>query len=198
MPYNKSDDNENEARFQKWKMNKLCDLRYHRAVCMLAAGIPFDSVAEKLGVSVRSVERWFHDDDFNHDLKIAISVCFKSSVANAAQYINRSIDVLIEIIEDPGVHSKYRLDAIKQLHSFTQSNYKEPQSMLHEHLETLSQFSSVQSLIYKLSPGSNDFSLPSGEMKAKLKEIWERLYTDKPFPEDDDTLREYWNRHRPI
>ena len=195
MPYNKSDDeNNDEEKFQKWKMNKLCDLRYHRAVCMLAAGIPFDSVAEKLGVSVRSVERWFHDEDFNHDLKIAISVCFKSSVANAAQYINRSIEALIKIIESEEHHVKYRLKAIENLHSFMQQNYQEPKSGLQQHIETLHQFNSLQNLTLVAS----NLELPSADIRKRLKEIWERLYTDKPFPEDDDTLREYWNRHRPI
>ena len=50
-----------EDEFQRWKNNKILALRYHRTICMLLAGHDIKEISEAVGVSQRTIQRFFQD-----------------------------------------------------------------------------------------------------------------------------------------
>jgi len=186
-----SDDTPN---FEHWKTNKLISLQYNRAVCMLAAGYQPKDVAESLAVSERSIQRWMKDEKFNHSLKYAIGVCFSGALANASQYINRAVELLIEISEDKSAPFKFRLEAMRILFNFclkanVQAQENPDLHAVDEQLSLLHNFSTVQSLVAQ----QKSFSLPPAPLSTSTRSLWTRLYPNEPYPEDENELRQRYD-----
>lgn len=187
-----------EEFFEQWKTNKLVSLRYHKAICMLAAGIPSKEVAKQIGVSERALQRWFKDDaQFNQSLKYAIGVCFKSALANAAQYSNRAVEVLIEIIEDVSQPVRYRLQAIQILfqfqHSAGSNKVQENPQLLQsqEQIELLNSFRQIQQTLFSIKSGEiqKQDMIPAYTDLTNIRELWATLYPDQPYPEPEDVQK---------
>lgn len=186
-----SDDSGN---FEHWKTNKLISLQYNRAICMLAAGYQPKEVAESLGVSERSIQRWLKDEKFNVSLKYAIGICFQGALANASQYTNRAVELLIEISEDKSAPFKYRLEAIRILFNFClkaniQTQENPDLHAANERINLLYNFSTVQSLLLQ----QKSFSLPPSPLSTTTKSLWTRLYPNEPYPEDEEELRQRYD-----
>lgn len=184
-----------EYEFQQWRLNKLNDLKFHRAVCMMICGAGLDEVAKELGQSKRNVQRFFESPDFNGNLTRAIHLTFKSSLSKAALFADRALDILIEISEDTTQPTKYRLQAISELFKVSMAaglNNTLPSDLevrLHTEGKLLSHYNTVRSL------GGDLTGLPSNKLNIEnQRAIWMELYPDEPFP-DEETYRIWFNTH---
>lgn len=191
----RNDDTESE--FQQWRLNKLNDLKYHRAVTMMICGCSLDEVAKQLGMSKRSVQRFFESPDFNENLTRAIQLTFKLSLSKAALFAERAIEILIEISEDPAQPTKYRLQAIRELFNVCLSaglNGTPPtdlEARLHTEGKLLSHYNTVRSLGGDLHAQG----LPVAKLNIEnQRAIWMELYPDEPFP-DEESYRIWFGRH---
>ena len=186
-----------EYEFQQWRLNKLNDLKYHRAICMMICGASLDEVAKQLGMSKRNVQRFFESPDFNENLTRAIHLTFKSSLSKAALYADRALDILIEISEDDSQPTKYRLQAIRELFNVSLSaglNGMPPSDLearLHTEGKLLSHYNTVKSL----GGDIHSQGLPVAKLNIEnQRAIWLELYPDEPFP-DEESYRLWFNQH---
>jgi hypothetical protein len=186
-----------EYEFQQWRLNKLNDLKYHRAVCMMICGAGLDEVAKQLGQSKRNVQRFFESSEFNENLSRAIHLTFKSSLSKAALYADRALDILIEISEDTTQPVRYRLQAISELFKVSMAaglNNTLPSDLevrLHTEGKLLSHYNTVRSLGGDLSTQG----LPSAKLNIEnQRAIWMELYPSEPFP-NEESYRQWFNTH---
>lgn len=186
-----------EYEFQQWRLNKLNDLKYHRAICMMICGAGLDEVAKELGQSKRNVQRFFESPDFNENLARAIHITFKSSLSKAALFADRALQILIEISEDTTQPTKYRLAAIHEIFNIgfrANLNTTTPSDLemrLHTEGKLLSHYNTVRSLGGDLSTQG----LPVAKLNIEnQRAIWMELYPGEPFP-DEDSYRLWFNQH---
>lgn len=186
-----------EYEFQQWRLNKLNDLKYHRAVCMMICGASLDDVAKQLGQSKRNVQRFFESPEFNENLSRAIHITFKSSLSKAALYTDRALQILIEISEDTTQPTKYRLAAIHEIFNIgfrANLNTTTPTDLelrLHTESKLLSHYNTVRSLGGDLSTQG----LPAAKLNIEnQRAIWMELYPNEPFP-DEECYRIWFSRH---
>ena len=188
---------EDDDFFQKWKTNKLASLKYNRAICMLASGYTPAQVAKHLGVTQRAVQQWFHNSDFNESLRFAIGITLKSALAKAAEFADEGIQILIDIARDKDTPPRYRIDAIKlvfevllKANSHTINENLEI-SHLTDELNLLNHHASIKNLLE--SQGSNRFLPQPRTPLEKMRTLWQIMYPDKPFPEDEDEFRRWYD-----
>lgn len=187
-----------ESRFLEWKSNKLDNLKYQRAIVMLASGYSGLEVAKHLGVTQRCVQKWFKEGSFNDSLKYAIHMTFQSAIAKAVDFADRAVAILIQIAEDADTPSKHRIEAIKVLFDIClRATQKTPENIrefeLKENLTVLTQFANVQTVVKQ-----HHIALDKPELGKGLEEMrtmWKLLYPDQPYPDDDQELRDWWYRY---
>ncbi|MBW4450069.1 MAG: helix-turn-helix domain-containing protein [Spirirestis rafaelensis WJT71-NPBG6] len=116
---------QNEEGLQRWQNTNIDVLKHQKAICFLVAGLSIDDTAKELGVSTRTLERWFKHPEFNQNLGLAIKHVYVSSFAKAVGYVDESMNVLMGIIRDESTLTRHRIDAIKLLLDFTAKGYQE-------------------------------------------------------------------------
>lgn len=188
-----------EYEFQQWRLNKLNDLKYHRAICMMICGSSIDAVAKEFGMSKRNVQRFFDSQQFNENLTRAIQVTFKSSLSKAALFADRALDILKEIAEDKEQPTKYRLQAVREIFNVAfranldgnVQQHSELEQRLHREASLLSHYNTVRSL----GEESKLKGLPAAKLNIEnQRAIWYELYPNEPFP-DEDSYRMWFNTH---
>ncbi|MUG99771.1 hypothetical protein F7734_48865 [Scytonema sp. UIC 10036] len=186
---------EQEDFYLTWRTNKLASLRYNRAICMLAAGYSPNEVAEHLGVTVRAVQMWFKEGDFNDSLRYAIHITFQSALSKAADFADRAVQILIDIAENPDTPSKQRIESIKLLFDIllrtTQSVPENPKVFeLSEKIKVLNQatyFKSNNVVTTEIRPVISKTGL------AEMRDVWTIIHPNEPFPEDETELRKWFD-----
>lgn len=188
-----------EWEFQQWKGNKLQELKYHRAVCMMICGYTIKDVAKELNASQKTVERFFNNPEFNDNLTRAMQLTFRKALSKAALYADRAMDLLLEIAEDINQPTKYRLQAISQINDVCFKGKLDdcidvdakPQSATFKMNNQQNLLSMQQSVNYYAGLTGN------AEIQNKLNKentllIWNELYPDEPYP-NDENLRQHFN-----
>ncbi|MBD2608377.1 hypothetical protein H6G81_28625 [Scytonema hofmannii FACHB-248] len=179
-----------DSKFREWKNKTVNSLRYARIICLLVSGKDINFVAKEIGVSVRTIERYFNDEQFQYTLTTAIKLTFRKGIVDAALFADKAIQILIEISEDNTNSVKYRLQAIQMIFTIClQSNLQNLQetpadttaNRLSKQAQLLSSVRTVEDLI-----GVND----SRELVHKIKienqkNLWQELYPNTDFPDED-------------
>lgn len=183
-----------EDEFQRWKNNKLLALKYHRTICMLLAGHSVRDVAEALGVSQKTIQRFFNDAEFNDSFRYSIGITFKAALATSALYANRAVDLLIEIAEDKDQSTKYRLRAIELLLQFNirTNNHliseNEQVNNSSDQLQILNNYNSIHALLTQ----QTSLQLPPVQ-NPDMKNLWRQIFPNQPYPEDDNNMRDWFD-----
>ena len=190
-----SDDYESE--FQSWKGNKIQELKYHRAICMMICGADLGEVAKELNTTKRTIQRYFNSPEFNENLTRAIHLTFKKALSRAALYADRAVELLIEIAEDKDTPTKYRLQAIQQISDmcfkarmeYSINTPNPTKQRMYEQQSLLSSYSVVkvagEGIEKRFSAKMND---------DNQRAIWNELYPNEPYPEDEE-LRRFFNKN---
>jgi AraC-like DNA-binding protein len=171
--------------YVQWRQNKLNDLKYHRAVCMMICGANLEEVAKELGMSKRNVQRFFEAPEFNENLTRAIQLTFKSSLSKAAVYADKALDLLIDIAEDVSTPVRYRLTAIHQIFeicfraNLQESKEETTADRISLGTKLLSSYNAVKSL-------STDLSFKNRLNIENEKLVWTELYPNEPFPREEE------------
>lgn len=183
-----------EWEYRQWKGNKLQELRYHRAICMLVSGVDIGEVAKELKVSKRTVERFFNSPEFNENFTKAIQVTFKSALSKAALYADRALELLTEIAEDINQPTKYRLQAISTLFEVSlNAGLANPgKSELVDDFKQQSQLITTYNAVKQFGVNSG---LPMDAINlSNQRAIWNELYPDEPFPQEEE-FRKYFRKY---
>lgn len=85
--------------------------RHYKAILMLASGENREAIMEATGISVKTLERWKRDPEFQKFYEIALKQCFDSGMAKLVQGVDKAIDRILQIIDDPDVASRTKLAA---------------------------------------------------------------------------------------
>ena len=182
-----------EENYEIWKTNKLQSLNYNRAICLIASGHDFKEVSKFLGVSVRTLQRWYSQEEFKVNLKYAVGMTLTAALANASCYANRAIDLLKDMAEDLNCPYKYRLQAIRLIFQFSSREIPQddniPQTPHQEYLEKLRMFAQAKDLLAV----SRQYQLPDLSQTKAVEniEIWQKIFPDEPYP-DEVNLRKYF------
>lgn len=94
---------------------ELKDIRKAKLICYLIAGHTSKEAADKLGVSLSTVERCRRDENFQSELSKAVTEIYTSSLALAALWAEDAVNVLIEIASDETTPKRVRIEAAKVL-----------------------------------------------------------------------------------
>ena len=177
---------DNSDELQKWQNTNIDVLTHQKAICLLISGHSTGETCKQLGISQRTLQRWFTYPEFNQNLSKAIRFVFQSSLAKAAIYANKALDLLMEIAENKEEPTKYRLQAIVQI---TDIAFK---AGLHEERSELNE---VQQKFWRqtnLLSNYNSVRRHSDDIGRDLKEpllldnqraLWAELFPDTPYPE---------------
>lgn len=191
--------NDDEFRFKHWRENKLNTLKFNRIICLLICGQPVSAIAKEIGISTRTIERYFADNGFNENLTTAINLTFKKGLAEAALFADKAVQILIEISEDNTQSPKYRLQAIALLFKvcadvrLRQSYEETAQAKLDKQHRLLMSMRSINALIEPNSKG-----LPAGKIEIEnQKLIWAELYPNEPFPDDESFKQWFQDPEKP-
>jgi len=104
-----------DSKFREWKNKNINSLRYARIVCLFVSGKDIHFIAKEIGISTRTIERYFNNEEFQQTLTTAIKLTFRKGIIEAALFADRAIQILIEIAEDNTNSVKYRLQAIQMI-----------------------------------------------------------------------------------
>ena len=179
---------EEEFDFQQWRKNKINDLKYHRAICMMICGSSLDDVAKTLGTTKRTVQRFFESEEFNTNLSRAMHLTFKSSLSKAAVFADRALDILMAIAEDVGTPVRYRLTAIHQIFEIAFRgglNKNTNTDTITDRLDLGARMLAPYNTVRALSADAGvSFQHKLNIENEKL--IWTELYPDEPFPREEE------------
>lgn len=191
-------DDDYEWDYQQWKGNKLQELKYHRAICMMICGANLGDVAKELGTTKRTVQRYFNSPEFNDNLTRAIQITFKNALSRASLFADRAVQILIEIAEDINQPTKYRLQAISQITDIcfkaelqqpTRERQPDVDDRMYHQTKLLSSYNTVKSLGREIENSSISDRLNEENQKG----IWSELYPDEPYP-SEKTMRKHFDR----
>ncbi|MBW4450019.1 MAG: hypothetical protein KME38_25070 [Spirirestis rafaelensis WJT71-NPBG6] len=188
---------------QRWQNTNIDVLKHQKAICFLVAGVPLDETAKELGISTRTLERWFKHPEFNQNLALAIKHVYVSSFAKAVGYVDESMSVLMQIIKDENTPTRNRIDAIKLLLDFTAKGYQEIFKN-QSHTEENQISSSIKKELRVLNEGLLLNQTAQGYPRQVAEEIidkssrkvWAELYPDEPYPKEEDRLLSVEMRER--
>jgi hypothetical protein len=171
---------------QKWQNTNIDVLKHQKAICLLISGHSVTEICKELSVSNRTLQRWFNYPEFNQNLSKAIRFVFQSSLAKAAIYADKALDLLMEIAESKDEPTRYRLQAIAQI---TDIAFK---AGLHEERTELSEIESKMNYEKKLLSSYGSVRMLSNDIGKDISQpllldnqraIWEELYPDTPYPD---------------
>ncbi len=94
---------------------KRLEPKHYKAITLLIAGHTTDEIAKSTGVGKKSIEAWKRHPEFNKIYRQALSQSFDEGMAKLLLGIDKAVEKLIEIIDDPDVGSRTRLTAINVL-----------------------------------------------------------------------------------
>lgn len=182
-----SDDN---SYYEIWKTNKLQSLNYNRAICLLASGQDIREISKCLGVSVRTIQRWYTQPDFKVNLKRAVEITLTAALANASCYANRAIELLKNMAEDINCPYKYRLQAIRLIFQFSNREVPNDADSAQEYMGKLRIFSQAKDLLAI----SRQYELPAlTPTKAEENiELWAEIFPEEPYP-DEENLKKFFD-----
>jgi hypothetical protein len=186
---------QNEEGLQQWQNTNLDAIKHQKAICLLVTGVPIKDICKDLGISLRTLERWFTNPEFNQNLSRAIRHVYISCFAKAATNVDRSLAVLMEIIDNPDTPTKFRLDAIKLMLDFTAKGYTEIfKNIEEEPPEFVNNIrKEVKLLINGTSMTNAATSYPKPMAEAIIskvsRSVWEELYPGEEYPEEDEGLK---------
>jgi uncharacterized protein (UPF0147 family) len=186
---NNSDDN---SYYELWKTNKLQSLNYNRAICLLASGHDIKEISKYLGVSVRTIQRWYQQSDFKVNMKRAVELTLTAALANASCYANRAIDLLKDMAEDVNCPYKYRLQAIRLIFQFSNRAIPDDSDInpATDYMEKLRTFAQAKDLLAV----SRQFELPvlTPTKAVENVEVWEQIFPEEPYP-DEENLKKFFD-----
>lgn len=86
--------------------------KHRTAILMMVSGKNLNEISKAINVSQPAISQWKNDFDFNHELQIAFSHCYKDAINRIAKISTRAVDELEKIICDAETPMKFRLQAI--------------------------------------------------------------------------------------
>ena len=171
--------------YETIKVYKMTDLSRYKAICLFAAGYDRLEIEKRLGISQRQLQKYFADVDFNYALNQALSITFKSALAQAVSFTGDAITILQGIASSEDTPSKYRIQAVQTIFEviFRSGVHEtqlqsESQHNLDEKINLISTYSKLQDVV-AISDLSDDEA--SGE---KARKIWNEFFPQATIPKE--------------
>ena len=87
----------------------------NQALCLLAAGYDKHEVASVSGITIRTLDRWRKNPEFDKLLKQAIRKTYDAAIAELVSGSREAARTLKSIISDPNVPSRVKVTGIQVL-----------------------------------------------------------------------------------
>ena len=92
-------------------LKKRLEGKHFKAILMLVAGDSTEEITKATGASRKALEGWKRDPEFNRIYQQALSQCFDAGMSKFVQGVDRAVDKILQIIDDPDVSSRTKLAA---------------------------------------------------------------------------------------